>query len=606
MENAEVAKETKPRFRELIKDIKYPLLIIFVVFLIQSFAISQFRQLPGPLYGGDAYLHHAETLFIYEGNSPLENFQVSGEVAYYPWLNQLVIALIGKLVGSTFQAYVFFPALLTILIGISSYFLGKELFHGNRFPLAFCFLFLTMSFTLSDTMRVFGDFLLSSLFLLFLARSLKSDRILDRILAGIFLGLAGLTHVVAMPALGLFTALLFIYTTLLSRINLSLKGARLSVTVTEKKGSVTKSVMTYLPILVIGSLISMLFFWPIMDAYKVVAKNPVNIYTDPDFTKYGVDVLISTLSATFLNFSGIGNAILSMLTLVGIYFAVSRRDELGPRLMLMLLAASFIGGFHYFITIPIIGTYLIPLYFFSFLIKIAVSLLCIFALASLYEKLGAGDSKKIFMLIAFAFLALNFFIKINSAYSDQWTQNGMSEPSPVFSEIKEWVSENTMPDDVFLSHEELSFAISSLTNRKIVTCRRTHFSPYIDIDERMADSSVMLYGNNSEKTSELLEKYNVSYLFWDANWLVFSQREPPIFLSKYENYISQNGVKYQKGDYYLDPAWEEWYPKYEVVAPLPYREDPLKPWSDELDSRLTLLKTFYIEGKEYAKIYRID
>lgn len=114
-----------------------------------------------------------------------------------------------------------------------------------------------------------------------------------------------------------------------------------------------------------------------------------------------------------------------------------------------------------------------------------------------------------------------------------------------------------------------------------------------------------MYGNNTGKTAELLKYYNVSYLYWDANWLNFAQREPSLTSIKYENYLAENGVYFQKATTYLDPAYESTYPQYDVLVIYPTGNDTSKPWSTSLDSHLTLAKTFYIQGKEYARIYRV-
>jgi hypothetical protein len=78
------------------------------------------------------------------------------------------------------------------------------------------------------------------------------------------------------------------------------------------------------------------------------------------------------------------------------------------------------------------------------------------------------------------------------------------------------VRAQTGVDDVFIaSHGESAFALNALTGRKVVFMRRTHASPYVDVDERIADSAVILYGDDDAKRRELLSKYHVSYYYDD-------------------------------------------------------------------------------------------
>ena len=612
MENEEHAesggKLKMPKIKINLGELVYPLMIILIISAIQFFCISQFKQFPGPMYGGDIYLHSGEALNIYLGSAPWENLQVSGEYAFYGWLNQLLIAWIAKIFSvSIFMAYTYFPVLLTFLVGFSSYFLGLEFFRDRKFALMLCALALTISYTITDPMRIMGDFALAMAFTLFLAKSIESGKMKYRILAGISMGLAGLCHVAAFPALAAFSLVCFIHLAFFSHIGFSLnfREMNLSIRVSDEKKSIIKNILLFLPIISIGALISMLFFGPIIFFYHGSIKNPLQYYTEPDLSKYGVDVMIETLSGTFFNTSSAIGFIISIVIIAGIAFAILNRRELHARLILLLVVAALVFGFHNLITMPVFGKALIPAYFYAFLMKFGSSIIFTYGIFSIYKMINGESLKKTLVFAAVLFLALNAFYSISAAYNDTWAEHGRSEQPGVYNEITDWIAENTNRSDVFISHEELAFSVNSMTTRKIMTSRRTHFSPYIDVDARIADAAVILYGNNSAKSSELLKKYNVSYLFWDANWLYFAQNEPSMADKKYESYFIENGVTYQRAQTYLDPAWSKYHPKADVVAAMP-NMNQTQPWTSQLSSRLKLVKIFYYNGAEFAKIFAIN
>lgn len=597
-----------PKFISVKKEFFLPLLIIIPIVIIQFFCISQFKQFPGPMYGGDIYLHSAEATNIYNGNAPWENFQVSGEFAYYGWLNQFIIAWIAKIFSlSVFTSYTYFPIILTFFVGFVSYFLGLEFFREKKFALILCLITLTMSYHITDPMRILGDYGLSMLFMLFLSRSIRNGNLIDRFFAGISLGLAGLCHVAAFPALASFAAICFIYYSFLSHIRFSFnsKEMKLSLAVEEKNKTLFQNIIIFIPIGIIGFLIAMLFLGPIIFFYHGSVKNPLQEYTEPDLSKYGMNIFFDNISGTFFNMGSISGFIISIAVLFGLYSALSTRNDIHSRLIILLTASAFITGFHYFITLPLFGKALIPSYFYAFQMGFGSAILFVFAIRWAYKSMQTTEFKKLILMATFLFMIANIISVALAAYDDTWADRGRQDPPSFYSEIIGWVDENTESSDIFLSHEELSFAISSMTTRKLMVSRRTHFSPYIDINQRIADAAVILYGNNSQKSGELLRKYNISYVYWDANWLYFFQNEPSLTDVKYENYLKENGVQFQKIETYLDPAWSKYYPKAFVLAIIP-NINQTQPWTNQLNSRLTLEKTFYYGQEEFARIYKIE
>lgn len=127
----------------------------------------------------------------------------------------------------------------------------------------------------------------------------------------------------------------------------------------------------------------------------------------------------------------------------------------------------------------------------------------------LYRASRKGILRASVFLILLSLSAINV---VNYA-SSPWTAAGYREP--LLREVREWVLENTAPDDVFLSSCESSFAIFSISGRKTVLFRRTHASPFVDYNKRSADIMVALLGDNITESLEILKMYNVSYVYID-------------------------------------------------------------------------------------------
>ncbi len=80
-----------------------------------------------------------------------------------------------------------------------------------------------------------------------------------------------------------------------------------------------------------------------------------------------------------------------------------------------------------------------------------------------------------------------------------------------YTELAEWVENNTKPQDVFLTATNHNNAVASLTGRNIV-CGSGAFLYYHGIDYGQNDADVKTMYEQPDKREELLEKYHVSYI----------------------------------------------------------------------------------------------
>lgn len=613
----EIMQHDNPvKFRLL--DIGYPLLVIIPVALILTYIISGFQQLPGPLYGGDTYWHLGDVINIYDGNPPWSNPQVNGEYAYYGWIIQFLAAIFAKISGlSPMSAYLYFAVVATVIAGFISYFLGLEFFNDRKFALLLCFAWIGLTPYLSTSVGPMAWFLFMPLFILFLLKAVKTTSIVYSVLAGVSFGLVSLSHTAGLPAAALILLVFFLYDSILkySSFGFSPDEMRTKLSLGDRdkiKSSIWKNTMFLLPVAIIGVLISLLFFGPILFIYHGKTPNPVQEFTREDFSKFGTDIGISLLEGSFFNLPTLnaglkeGNIlyillfIFSAISLLGLYYVFRNRHGLNGMFLLVLLLAAFLGGFHYFITTPLIGKELLPTYLYGSIMRTAGYLFFVFGIYGSYRWIPQQNLKRIVLVLAFILILIITGITINNTYQDKWIKDvAMSPQNPAQIEMVNWIRENTDRNAVFLSHEELSFALNGLTGRKVMIFRRTHFSPYVDINERIADAVVILYGNDTKKSMELLKKYDVSYVYWDVNWGYFASNEPSLTSLEYADYLSDYGVKFQRVNTYLDPAWTPQSRRYNVLAISPAS-------TDNINKHLKLVKEFGIGEDVYYRIFVID
>jgi len=160
--------------------------------------------------------------------------------------------------------------------------------------------------------------------------------------------------------------------------------------------------------------------------------------------------------------------------------------------------------------------------------------------------------------------------------------------------------------------------LNALTGRKVLASRRSQSGMFVDVDQRYLDSAIILHGSDDAKREELLRKYKVKYLFWHAAWLrneiqfndkgeIVNIFDPLLLQDKddYESILKNYNITYKKLHTWLDPALRsEDYEQYDALLVYP-ELNATHPWSDGLDKYLKLEKTFYYNGAEAAKIYKV-
>ena len=70
--------------------------------------------------------------------------------------------------------------------------------------------------------------------------------------------------------------------------------------------------------------------------------------------------------------------------------------------------------------------------------------------------------------------------------------------------------------------------------------RRTHASYYVDIDKRIAEASVAMYGPNINNSIAILKEYNVKYLYLDQ----YIFQNPTRVRPEFKTYLQNNNVQF--------------------------------------------------------------
>jgi hypothetical protein len=253
---------------------------------------------------------------------------------------------------------------------------------------------------------------------------------------------------------------------------------------------------------------------------------------------------------------------------------------------------------------------------------VLIPLLSVYGISSLW-KLFFNKFERYKDYVFFAFLLIMIIVSvlfIKQVFDSKWFMVGKQPLDPVNSEVSTWIKQNTNINDVLLTTNENSFAIGALTGRKGVTNRRSHSGMYVDMDKRFVSSALILYGNNDTLREDLIRSYNISYVYWDYQWMnmefYFDEQgrirdlfDPLliIYSQEREKALKDANITYSIQDTWIDPGARPGPPKYKtlLVTPDNYRSYE-KPWNERLDKYLTLEKEFLYQGKAAARIYKIN
>lgn len=613
------------------KKISYCLVAVLIMGLFFSFIthnlVSEFKSMPSPLFGGDLYFQLGCIHHMYE-SSFLDWFKSANMLgqlpAYLPFYG-IIVTLFGKLFGlDPMNAMFSLNLILPVAAVLFTFYFLRSLFSSDKIALlGTLFLVNFISFPILKYTD-FTAIILVPLFLYSLWLFYKEQNQRNALLLGLMFAVMGLSHTTSFAYSAVIIVSLFIF--LIFEKYLQNKETF------KVKEETMKLAPFFAYSFILGFLISQIIWFGPIFIYHGHSELGNSIWTMPDVKDFaiGLEILYSNINSMFLNLSSILRAVISISAILGLYFLIRNpvKDK-ESTFLLFLFIVSFLLIHSYFITSPLFDFHLVPVYMFEmYLAKISV----LVALLFIRDRVLTHK----YSTIAFALLIILVFYGWQTSY-DKWMTNPYFEGAKYslselagagafyvdYSELQNYLLENSDVNDVILSNNELSFAINALSGRKLVVSRRSQNDPFMDFDQRELDAAIIFYGNNLETRLNLLKKYNVKYLYYDAYWFdnleyIYDEQEqiigysdPFMFIAseENENALQQNGIYYFKQYGYIDPAMrDEKIRKYDLLLVSPYNYDlyGYGPWKQDLDPYLIPVWHYEMQGQITAVLYEVD
>jgi hypothetical protein len=596
-------------------DILIGVLIISAI-IIQLGFISEMKQLPSPLYGGDYYAQLGAINHVRYGGSAFVTSNTLDDLppVYLPLYTWLVANFANIFNLESINAMFYFSLIAMVASIIVAYLLFNEIFKNKNLSLIGTVLFLSItSFPILKYTHFLTVFLVP-LFLLLFFRFYKNPNWKNAIASGVLFGLVGLTHgtgiIIAASVLFVFAFYRFI-------VN-NFSNGKFNVPAFKKNAPDLKF---YAAVFGIGFAISLLYLYRPLFVLGGSIPNYSLMWGTENLLDFGIffNFFLRTLKGVFLNFSSISGAIVSILSIAGIFFlAFMKNRSENTKFIAVLLVDVLILVIHPLISGPIMHKHFVPIYLFGELGFLSVIILSVFALDKIKSMVkGRNIQIAAFSILLILVLSSQAFAWKNKM-DDRWVQAGRTELSPVMEKAGEWVLKNTGVNDVILSTNENAFAIDALSGRKSLLNRRTHMSMFMDVDKNYIDAAIILYGNDTKKRAELLKERNVKYLYWDVNWLdmeysiqdgkIANVFDPIalIYSQEREETLKKYNISYTKVHTWLDPAGKD--PstlQMDILYVFPSQWDIQKPWNPDLDNYLEQVWDIKSGNYSVAKIFRV-
>lgn len=602
-------------FSRLVKDkaLVVAVLIALAYFSLHMMFLLQFKHLPSPPFGGDMYRDRGFVENILDGNPPWSDSYYLGELAYYPWLYPLLAAGIVKLTGlGVDKAMLWLSAILSPIFIITMFFLGRTILKNGILALLLAMLALASRVGLGSNHWA-AIYITLPLFFLFFAKAWISTKWKHIILAGVFLGLTGLTHgakfLVGLGVLVLSLVFELIYQFMnkkrfnnpnSSKPNLkNEKPYNIDNTINNKR-SEFKRILNLGVAVLIAIAISSLFFLPSFIRYHYKVYNPVTKYGNMGIQHLGVSWWFKTAISPFFSRLNYLAVITGVLSIIGLLFFLINYKLREYRLVLYWLFADYILFGHHLITRPLFNTWFVPgelVYY-----VIISELLVIAGVTNIYKTLKLQERLKQVLVITFTIILIvlpMFITNLNNYTSSRWFKYGkqFDTSTRLLYDIGKWFKTNVKNDEVTLSFDESGFMLTALSGKKVLITRRTHASYFVDIDKRIADAAVIMYGNNSKKTEELVSKYNIKYFYLDPYLLT----QPLVTTLKFEAYLSHYNISFEKKVWRLDPAApleQAFLTELLIIPPQNFSKTFL--------NSLKKVKEWTINNQQYAIVYNIN
>ena len=560
--------------------------------------VSGLKSLPSPIYGGDLWNHLGTMYHIYYGGSVFESAELAGEYPWVPELYHVYNVALAKIIGiDPLVANIYSSVLLVPIAAVAVWSICSRMSKDKIAISASLITFLT-AFPIFKYTQFASVVMAPALFACWYLYLDREDDVRRLALLAAVMGLCSLSNT------QLFVASYILFGVVaLDKLHSSFR----------KKGKLDAEIIGVIkPLAIIFAVsfaIALIYWYAPIFVYRLHTPNDIQIYGWADFSRFDLQISypLQVLWGFFFNLNDPVWALIDLGMLLGAYVLISRRDEPRYHLAFLILVASLIGVFHHLLTYNLFHLQLAPDRIFEMFSRGLGAILLVAALDYLAQAKKVGAAPYAGLALAIIVFSAGFAHALNPE-SDQFYMQAKNPLPSEFTSLQSWIRNNTGVDDVFLTDNEDAFMMNALSGRKSVSYRRTHTSEYADMDQRNIDEAVILYGTDDAERLSLLQKYRVKYVLWTSKWVdnqiavqngslvgIFDPleaRSSPAYVSNLE----KGGVQYFNITYYLDPAFQPNYPKYQMVVIPPQGESGDRPWSPGFDARLTKLYEIDYEG----------
>jgi hypothetical protein len=504
--------------------------VIFIVFIIFAIHIAGYTQVPSPVYGGDLYRDRGFVNNIVAGNPVWSDGFYANELQYYPYLVFAVQALIVKVTGlSVNSVFLIFPLLTLIAAAWVWYALGHSIFKSKKWGLVTVLAFLSLLFNINPKGAQVALFVFIPAFILYWIKYEQDGKTKHAIFSGVFLGLTGLTWG------GIFIASC-------AMIGLTLLYFYIADILKNKKYFETLWVYIkkYYFIFAIAIALFLIFLLPLAIKYHLHEVNEVTKWGDTKIELLGPSWVFRTLKDMFFSTASFFSLIISLIALVGLGGMIIAKKSKEVLIVLSIFIANILTIQHHLISKPLFNAWFLPekLVYIQYLVPFFVT----FGVIVLYQQLKNPNAKKIGLGIVMILFVVMFVWRFNQFKNDQWEQVGRADPTYInaLSGLGNYLEEHMAKDQTVLSNDESGFMLAVLSGRKVMITRRTHASYYIDIDQRIADAVIVMYGNDTEFSKNILKKYNVQYFYVDQQLFQYPMR----VRADLKEYLTEHGIQF--------------------------------------------------------------
>ena len=582
--------------------------LVAAVAIAQGWLLRGLHTLPSPIYGGDYSYQMGCIESIRASRNPMASCSVSGALpGYLPLYGTIVAAVTGAggwaVVPGMLALSVFFRALSTAI----AWWVFTRL-YGRAAGLA---LACGWSLLHPEPILKYTEFTLAVIVPLYfhaLFRFVARPALSGAIYLGLTLAAAGYSHAVVFVG-GTFIA------GIATAIGVLAGGA--------PEDRVRRFLDAARGLAVVGACAALAIgYW-----YR-----PIFVHhgaTSAHYTEWNGGVSLATLAdqlayartflVTMVRVDEWPLALRNALFLIGLVALLRMRDRVRFLPGAWIAAATFLFVFHYFVTMPALHSHFVPDYVRRYLWVFAAWLVAAIPVTLLLERVRGRGTALALQAAIVAATVVGISAGTRALDADSAMAAARQPPDPVLASLQRWVKENTRPDDVVLSANELSFAWAALTGRKTMVTRRAQNDPFVDMDVRNRDAALVLYGSDDAARERLLAQYGVRYVLWSEQWIPSEYwQDPqrgvayvdPLLYFRNEAWdaeLTRAGVRLLHHHGWVDPALRgPEYARFELtlIGPENYRS-PERPWREALDARLEKVWSHVDQGREVAVLYAV-